>query len=160
MAAYMRIDSIEGPCAVPGYEGWFELHAVDHLVNQEATDDGGGSTGGKVLHMPIVVTKAIDQASALLNSVVCRGTKVPNGEIVFTGGDPGKPTRQYLIALTDVAIVSCKTEMVNSMYPENAGIPVREKLALSYSTIVWTSCDEAGDSCNRQGWDVGRNTAI
>jgi type VI secretion system secreted protein Hcp len=136
-----RQGDIKGSVTQKGRENSILIVATDHLI-LSPRDAATGQATGKRQHQPIVFTKEIDAATPLLHEAMVSNEIIREAGLDFWRPEAtGREVLFYRVLLTDAYITSIKLEMLNTQYPENVRIPVREKIALVYRKISWIWTD-------------------
>jgi type VI secretion system secreted protein Hcp len=140
-ASYLYLDGIDGSCVQSGREGSVIVYAIDHQINR-AMDPQGGISTGPLQHGVFVATKDIDKSSPKLHEVLVTGAIIPEAKFEFWSvTDENKEVNHYNIILETVRITGIKLEKPNALYPENADVTDREKVAFTYGKITWKYTD-------------------
>jgi type VI secretion system secreted protein Hcp len=141
--------AIKGNVTAKGREGAIALLSVAYGISSPF-DPATGQTSGKRQHKPIVVTKAIDEASPTLLKALVTNEVLTTVKIEFWRSAPEAAASYYSIALTN-AIVSDVT--LNSSASEATTNEI-EQLQFVYQKIAWTwtaSGTSAQDDWNAAG---------
>lgn len=116
-------------------------------------DAASGLPTGKRQHGPLVITKEIDKASPLLQSIICNNENIIKFEINFWAPSiTGQETVFYKIELENASISEIHQEMLNNKYPENMQHKEREHISFCYQKIIWTF--EDGGITAEDDWEA------
>jgi type VI secretion system Hcp family effector len=155
--AYLRIEGIPGNVTVRGYEGWIEVNDFEWGVLQPAAAPTGASrTAGRASFEPLVVIKAVDQATPLLALGCAAGTHYREVELVFFTA--GSTTPSGAVKLGDV--------MIAALQAGRGDTPAAtETLSLSFARIEWSFIavdPRTGRTTGevKTAWDVAANRSL
>ena len=99
-----------------------------------------GQVHGHRVHEPLVIRKAVDRASPLLQRALATGEEI-TAEIQFFRLRPtgdGKEENFYTIKLEQGRITSYKLELPSTLDRDNAALPVMERVEFAYGKITST----------------------
>ena len=116
-------------------------------------DAASGLPTGKRQHKPFVITKEIDKATPLLQSVLVNNENITNWELRFwQPSSVGREVQFYTVQLINASIAGISSEMLNNKYPENMQHKEREQISFCYQKIVWTF--EDGGISAEDDWET------
>ena len=97
-----------------------------------------GSGAGRRMHKPLIVTKAIDKATPLINNALCSGEllKICRVEWYRTSAQ-GIQEHFYTMELEDAVIIGAEVLMPHCQDPDTAYLTQLEKVHFSYRRINW-----------------------
>ena len=143
---------IEGSVTQAGREGSILVIGADHQLNSPR-DAASGLPTGKRQHQPFVITKEVDKSSPLLARVLVNNENITEWRLDFwQPSASGQEAQFYTIELVNASISGIKFEMLNNKYPENMQLKEREKVAFTYSKIIWTYQD--GGITSEDDWET------
>ncbi|MFQ6126065.1 MAG: Hcp family type VI secretion system effector [Candidatus Heimdallarchaeota archaeon] len=145
MAAFLKIEGIDGGCMKAGHEGEIELLQFSHNIYiPRPSETIEPSTFGKRVHQPITVVKTIDKASPLLYQACTQGEHLVKAEIKWYRIDPyGAEEPYFTIILEDAIIVSIQAYATPAyMWMDDTGTEITEaipmeEVSFTYSKITW-----------------------
>jgi type VI secretion system secreted protein Hcp len=136
-----RQGEIRGDSDQPGREHLIPVIAASHEIISPRDPASGLPTGRRV-HRPIVITKAVDLTSPLLELALVNNENITTFQLGFWRRNAaGAEEQYYTIDLTNASIAGIRLEMLNNVYPENASHAVREHVTFTYQRITWTYVD-------------------
>jgi type VI secretion system secreted protein Hcp len=128
-----------------GREDQIMVQAVNHDIFVE-----GGKASHRT-HRPLVITKAFDKSSPLLNHALCRAEALVLCRLEFYRiSAQGTQERYYTIELKEAVISRIQLEMPNCLNPLNAQLTVMERIYISYRDINWAH--EIGKTFGYDSW--------
>lgn len=155
--AYLRLKGvkqgeIKGSVTLTGREGTILVVAAEHEISSP-TDAASGLPTGKVQHKPFILVKEVDRASPQIMNALLTNELMTTFKLEFwrASGTLNVEKLFYTVSLTNARFGAIKLEKLNTAYPENDSIRERERVAIYYDTITWTSAD-AGTSA-MGSWD-------
>jgi len=77
-----RLGLVKGSCTQKGREGKIIVSGVFHSI-VSPRDPASGRPTGKRMHKPLIITKETDQASPLLQQILCENENVASFELQF-----------------------------------------------------------------------------
>ena len=112
-----------------------EVFSLYHEIGIE-----GDRTSSRLVHQPITIVKPQDRASPLFLTA-CDQNAAVEATIKYFAPQPGSSqgVKVQEQTLTGGRIVSVRTEMLNNRYPENASLPVLERISISYAQLITTN---------------------
>lgn len=145
--AYLRLKGvkqgdIKGSVTLAGREGTILVVAAEHEI-VSPTDAASGLPTGKVQHKPFILVKEVDRASPQMMTLLLNNELLSVFKLEFwrASGTLNVEKLFYTVSLTNARIGAIKLEKLNTAYPENDAIHERERVAVYYDTITWTSAD-------------------
>lgn len=135
-SAFMKLrgeqGEIKGSVTQPGREGSIMVFAVNHEVISPR--DNFGVLAGNCQHVPLVITKEIDQSTPLLMNALVKNEKITEFELRFWQLDSsGREFQFFTIQLLDASITGIRFEMLENMLHKE-----REHVSFCYKKIIWT----------------------
>ena len=155
--SFVKIDGILGESTDSKHQGWIEILAFTHKLEQPASSTAssvGGATAERVNHDTFNIVHLLDKATPKLAEACCTGRHIKEIVIEFcrSGGDKQK----YAEIRLEQAIVS------SIEYSSGGDFPV-EIVSFSYGKIHWDyvqqrRADGIGGGHIAAGCDLTRNT--
>lgn len=143
-----KTGDVQGSVTQKGREGKIMVIAVSHEI-LSPRDPASGMATGKRQHKPIVITKEIDRASPLLHQMLSNNENITEWELQFwapqlkAGTGVGSEVQNYTITLTNAAIASIATRMLNNKDAALMKFQTYEEVGFTYEHIQWTWNDGA-----------------
>jgi type VI secretion system secreted protein Hcp len=129
---------IVGSVTQAGREDMMEIYGWSHEVISPR-DAASGLPTGKRQHKPIVVTKPVDKATALLMNVLVNNENITTWKLdCWKPSRAGKEELYYSIELVNANVAEIRAESLNNKYPENMKHETRAHVAFTYQKIIWT----------------------
>ena len=156
--AYMTVESknqgkIEGSVDQAGREGTIEIFDIKHGM-LAVLDSGGLPTSGRQ-HKPLTVTKPIDKATPLLQTLLQGDDMITKLVIeLYRPSRTGAEVNFYTIELENASMVSFHLDMANNRYEGAIELPVMERISFTYDRIISTFTD--GGIKAELDWESGR----
>jgi type VI secretion system secreted protein Hcp len=133
--------NIVGDSTVKGREGNIEIMQFDHSI-RKPTDQFTGQPTGLRVHSPVVLWKAMDQASPILYQVLCTGETLTEVDIKFYETDPaGGEKQRFDIKLENAHVTEMKTFMPSTKDSGREHFAYHESVSLVYERITWEDKD-------------------
>ncbi len=143
---------IEGSADQAGREGQIEIYGWNHTI-VAPRDAASGLPTGKRQHLPITVTKPVDKATPLILQALVNNDRIEATlECIRPDPDTSAEQHYYTVELLNGSIAGIRQEMLNNKYPENAPLPIMEKITFTYQIVErrW----EPKPTVARDIWDV------
>ncbi|MNF73232.1 MULTISPECIES: Hcp family type VI secretion system effector [unclassified Pseudomonas] len=97
-----------------------------------------GSGAGRRMHKPLIVTKAIDKATPLINNALCSGELLKICRVEwYRSSAQGIQEHFYTMELEDAVIIGAEVLMPHCQDPGTAHLTQVEKVHFSYRRIYW-----------------------
>ena len=97
-----------------------------------------GSGAGRRMHKPLIVTKAIDKATPLINNALCSGELLKICRVEwYRSSAQGIQEHFYTMELEDAVIIGAEVLMPHCQDPGTAHLTQVEKVHFSYRRINW-----------------------
>jgi type VI secretion system secreted protein Hcp len=145
-AAYLLVKGqkqgdIHGSVTAKGHENTILVHSFDFEI-VSPRDAASGLPTGKRQHQPLTILKEIDKSTPLLLNAFVNNENLVSVQLQFRGTSAdGREIEIYTIQLTNASIVSISQSLPDTSVPQNAQMPLRENISLSYQKIQWTWID-------------------
>ena len=121
-----------------GHEDQVMIQAFHHDVIIPRDPQSGQPTGQRV-HKPVIITKAHDKSSPLLQAALTSGERLTEIVIHFyRTSAQGTQEHYYTTKLEDAIIVAINNTMPNCQDLNNAHFTLQEEVQFSYRKITWT----------------------
>lgn len=135
---FMDIPDIPGGVMKVGLEGTSELIELDHLIIRNI-DPSTGLPSGRIQHLPITVTKEIDEATVILHERMTRNQIISTMKLLWfrNNRQTGEEEGYFEINLTNASVVSMETFVPLTLIPENVVFGHMERVSFVYETIEW-----------------------
>ena len=146
LTAYLKVKGktqgdIKGDCPQGGdKKDSILVYAVEHNV-EIPTDTHTGQPTAQRIHHPLVVTKAIDNASPKLYQASCQGESCEVTLDYYRIKNDGTEEKYFTIKLAEATVVNMNQFTPLTFLPENKPYKNMEKISFSYSKITWTYND-------------------
>jgi type VI secretion system secreted protein Hcp len=136
-----KTGDIKGGVTQKGREQSIRVIAASHSIISPR-DISSGLPTGKRQHKPFMITKELDQATPLLNSMLVNNENIKEWRLDYWQPQPrGKEKLVYTVRLTNANIASIHHRVENVAIPENTQLPVMEDIQFTYQKIEWTWSD-------------------
>lgn len=120
--------------------GWQQDHQDQILV--QAINHGiavpAGAQNNKRMHRPLIITKAIDKSSPLLNNALSNGEPLTTCRIeIYRPTGQGGNQHFYTVEINDAVIIGIDFIMPNCLESNAQQYTQLEKIHFAYQTINW-----------------------
>lgn len=125
-----------------------QVQAISHAIVASA-----GASAGSVrrMHKPLIITKALDKSSPLLNNAVCTGEPLKECRLeMYRSNSTGTLELFYTIDLKDAVITGMDLIMPHCQDPASASYTQFERVHFAYKCISWKH--EAGQTIGLDVW--------
>jgi type VI secretion system secreted protein Hcp len=112
------------------------VQGFSHEVTKSRDPQSGQPVGHRI-HQPLIITKAFDKASPLLQNALCSGELITEVIIKWYRTTSGAQEHYYTTTLEDAVVVHIKDYMHNCQDPANAHFSHLEDVHFSYRKIIW-----------------------
>lgn len=97
-----------------------------------------GSGAGRRIHKPLVITKAIDKSTPLINIALCTAEMLSKCRVEWFRTSPqGRQEHFYTMELEDAVIIGAEVLMPHCLDPDSAHLTQLEKVHFGYRRITW-----------------------
>lgn len=129
---------IEGSIQVKGHEGKILVQAVNHTIEIPKSPQTGLPTGKRV-HLPMTLTKAIDQASPKLFQALTSGEQMKEVTVeYYFANKMGLEEKYYTVKLSNAIVTNIRSWVPNCLDPNNQQMGHMEDVSFTYEKISWT----------------------
>ena len=133
-----KTGEIKGGVTQKGREHSIRIIAASHAIISPRDATSGLPTGRRQ-HQPFMITKELDQATPLLNSLLVSNENITEWCLDYWQLQPrGKEGLVYTVRLTNANIASIHHRVENVATPGNAQLPAMEDIQFTYQKIEWT----------------------
>nr|WP_281347614.1 type VI secretion system tube protein TssD [Marinicella rhabdoformis] len=130
--AYMMIKVnggvIQGDVTRTGFEGFFEVNEVHHLIKNSAQTE----------HKPLILTTRMSKGMPLLFQALDQGSLVDLELKFLRPTNSGQEEHFYTIEIENGKLVAAEPIMLNNNYPENLVHAVNVRLRFDYEKMEIT----------------------
>lgn len=129
---------IQGDCKQSGRENLIIVNEVDHSIEIPRDPHTGLPTGQRI-HLPMKITKHLDQASPKLNQACTSGEQLSEVTLQFYRiNEKGQEEHYYTVKLENAIIVKMRCYKPMTFLEENKPYKDMEEVYFSYEKIIWT----------------------
>lgn len=146
LTAYLAVKGenqgdIKGDCPQDGdKKDKILVYDIKHNV-EIPTDTHNGLPTGQRQHKPLVLTKAVDNASPLLYKACCKGERCEVVLDMYRIKGDGNEEKYFTVKLKDAVVVKMERSTPMTFLPENKPYRDMEMVSFTYSSITWTYND-------------------
>lgn len=138
------VESIGNRCQIAHVD---EIMVLAYSHNMTTGTDGGAS-GGRGMHLPLVITKSIDKSSPLLASALHEREELECIINFYRTSPAGGQDKYYAIKLTGAKIAHINLQVPHAIHFNDA--QPQELVSIRYRDISWTHV-QAG-TCAYSTW--------
>jgi len=129
---------IEGSLEIKGREGQILIQAINHKIEIPRNPQTGLPTGKRV-HLPMTVTKEVDQSSPKLYQALTSGESMKSVVLDYYRISPeGKEEKYYITKLEKAIVVGISGWIPNCLDPAFSQYGHMEDVSFSYEKITET----------------------
>lgn len=154
LAAYLKVEGVDGQSQNDKHQKWIEVRGYDHLVQQSAVyQSGTGLVVGETNHGVFKVTKYIDKASPKLSYYCSSGTAVAEVKLELCKAAGANQVKYMEYKLTNAIIASVRPSGDKTSAEE----PL-EEVTFRYERIDWTYSGTGAESGDvKTWWDIPKH---
>ncbi|MCY4305508.1 MAG: type VI secretion system tube protein Hcp [Aestuariivita sp.] len=153
---YVKISGIQGEATHPDYKDQIECVAMRHSVSLPVVS-AAIRVEGTSTHGPIVLSHAMDKASAVLRQSVLTGANLGEVEITRMRTVGGAATPTETITLSNAFVVRVDSETMIDEATRELSDELVETFHLEYSEVKWSEKRYNGDVAGgtvQGGWSL------